>query len=233
MSIQTTSLVNGQWTTRNVDIHHVVAQNREDRQRHKSKSTTDVHERPPIRGVLSQTLVKSPVIKWIIPARMRHKSKNDVVFVYENYIEVREVQSTVLKSENDGRNPQYEEFAEEFENVEAVHKVTMQKVAMKADFDSMIRSAKIIGSPRRYISPQRKRGNHSSKHQSLEENEKNLSPGLPPHILVLSLASKTLVFLFAYHDSPSQIRFVLRKRPLPSQRSSAAQLGDHVAVDPK
>ena len=36
---------------------------------------------PPTMGLLTQTVVPSPVINWIIPARIRHKEKNDILVI--------------------------------------------------------------------------------------------------------------------------------------------------------
>lgn len=45
---------------------------------------------PPV-GLLTQTLIPSPMINWILPARLRHKRCNDVVFVGERGIQIKEV----------------------------------------------------------------------------------------------------------------------------------------------
>jgi hypothetical protein len=41
-------------------------------------------------GLLTQTLVTSPVISWILPARLRNKHHNDVVFIGERRIQIKE-----------------------------------------------------------------------------------------------------------------------------------------------
>ncbi|KAJ5142770.1 uncharacterized protein N7515_001557 [Penicillium bovifimosum] len=41
-------------------------------------------------GLLTQTLVTSPVISWILPARIRNRHHNDVVFIGERRIQVKE-----------------------------------------------------------------------------------------------------------------------------------------------
>lgn len=38
-------------------------------------------EEPPVFGLMTRTLVQSPVIRQIIPARIRSKDLNDVVFI--------------------------------------------------------------------------------------------------------------------------------------------------------
>jgi hypothetical protein len=41
-------------------------------------------------GVLSQTIIPSTTIRWILPARIRHPDHNDVVFVSESFVQLRE-----------------------------------------------------------------------------------------------------------------------------------------------
>ena len=78
MTLNTHHLVNGTWTRRNVDLDYVLAANQEP----ESRSEQHVHiERPPTVGVMTRTIAHSPNIRWIVPARMRFKDKNDVLFV--------------------------------------------------------------------------------------------------------------------------------------------------------
>lgn len=210
MSIQTRSFVDGAWITQTVDIHHLMAQNRAPRQHKRPvKPLEPPPQVPPLLGLLSQTLIRSPVAKWIIPARIRHESKNDVVFVYENYFEIHEVK----KDRN--RSP-------------------MERVAVKADLDSSIRSARIFGLPRKHVSPSLE--DADDRVMEVEEDEDvqgALRSEVPPHILVLALDSKMLAFIFAFHDGAERIRFLQCRRPLPVGRSSLEQLGEFLAIDPK
>jgi len=41
-------------------------------------------------GVLSQTIIPSTTIRWILPARIRHPDHNDVIFVSESFVQLRE-----------------------------------------------------------------------------------------------------------------------------------------------
>lgn len=45
-------------------------------------------------GLLTQLLVSSPVINWILPARLRNKQHNDVVFIGERRIQIKEALSS-------------------------------------------------------------------------------------------------------------------------------------------
>lgn len=54
------------------------------------------HEKPrPLEmtgllGVFTQTLLPSPVIQWILPARLRSKHHNDVVFVGQKRVQIKD-----------------------------------------------------------------------------------------------------------------------------------------------
>jgi hypothetical protein len=41
-------------------------------------------------GVLSRTIIPSTTVRWILPARIRHPDHNDVIFVSESYVQLRE-----------------------------------------------------------------------------------------------------------------------------------------------
>lgn len=38
-------------------------------------------ETPPVFGMLTQTLIRSPLVHWILPARFRSSERNDVAFI--------------------------------------------------------------------------------------------------------------------------------------------------------
>lgn len=42
-------------------------------------------------GLLTQTVIPSPVIRWMIPARLRSKEHNDVVFIGDKRLQIKEV----------------------------------------------------------------------------------------------------------------------------------------------
>ncbi|KAJ5824085.1 hypothetical protein N7447_006425 [Penicillium robsamsonii] len=68
---------------------------------HKTRSTH-------LAGLLTQPLIPSPVINWILPARLRDKHHNDVVFIGERRIQIKEalpsghLQDVVEKSDLEG-----------------------------------------------------------------------------------------------------------------------------------
>lgn len=42
-------------------------------------------------GILSRTIIPSTTIRWILPARIRHPEHNDVVFIGNNVVQIREL----------------------------------------------------------------------------------------------------------------------------------------------
>ena len=75
--LQTGTLVNGQWTTTNVDINTVL-------ERHMERKQDELHceaDKLPALGLLTQTVVETPIVHWIIPARIRSSEYHDVAFI--------------------------------------------------------------------------------------------------------------------------------------------------------
>ena len=163
-------------------------------------------EKPPVVGVLTRTLVKSPVIKFIIPARIRHTSpKNDVIFVRDDSVEIKEVISHREEVGDSGGESAY-----------------LKDIIDKTDFDSSIRSARILGRARHY--------------ETIEEYQDVPSEPmeLPPQILALTLESSKVVFLCAFYDWGNHLRWLSSYRILPDHAQSySKRLGEHLAVDPK
>ena len=187
-----------------MDIHHILAKNREEEPAELPTQALPEGNTPPVLGVLTRTITRSPIYNWIIPARIRHKDKNDVVCIGDNYIEIKELTA------EDGH---------------------LRHVVMKADFASTIRAARVFGTARRpAVSGLDAIIKAESEEMDLDERS---GPKVPPQILVLALESKELVFLFAFDNEDGQVEFLTSHRPLPDQRSYLEQLGKHVAVDPK
>jgi len=217
MSVQTRVLVNNQWATRTVDINQIMAGNRDPVGKQKpSTNETLSAPKPPALGLLTQTLVKSPVVKYIIPARIRHQKYNDVLLIYNNYVEIKEVVTQ-------GYLPDLS--------------VELRDIAVKMDFDSPIRAARVFGSPRKITaSVQEPTGIDTiiKKEQlPLRDASDEYHVGVPPQILILSLESKKLVFLLAFHDASGAVHFLSSERVLPSQAEHNRQLGEYIAVDPR
>ncbi|KAF2137166.1 uncharacterized protein K452DRAFT_302199 [Aplosporella prunicola CBS 121167] len=202
-ALQTGVFENGRWVTRRVNIHEILQENerREARERQpEPRQQQQLHHQPepPVLGLLSRTILRSPVINWIIPARVRHREKNDVVFIGEDFIHIKEILS-------DGH---------------------LRHVASKADFGSHIRAARVFGEPRKFIHP-------PMIEQPQSPMEIDYTEVIPPQILVLTLESQELIFLFAHQNPDGTIDFWSSAVPLDANRSFLEQPGKHLAVDPR
>lgn len=151
-------------------------------------------------GLLSHTMVPSPTIQWILPARLRSQQHNDVVFVGDRHLQIRE----------------------------AVSGIHLEDVTSKSDFDAQIMAAKTINvSTELPWETQMKLGSGNATPST------NLKPqgDLPPQVLVLSLASRELVFL--YYSMSGEGQFVHYRRPLPNDVNMFEQFGRNIAVEPR
>jgi hypothetical protein len=116
MSIETNILVNGTYVPRRITINQILNSNRDQEAEDAFKVQRPRRAKKGI-GLLSKTLIRSPMMKWIIPARIRHKDLNDLIFVGENTVHIKQV----------------------------LRGGVLRDVGTKADFPSQIRSAAVIG----------------------------------------------------------------------------------------
>lgn len=162
----------------------------------KGHKETNLSSTPRV-GLLTQTVISSPVIQLILPARIRSKDHNDVVFVGERSILLREAHEGVY----------------------------LEEVAIKSDFDATIVAAKTI-----------KLSSESSWVQQMRYNDTDMDEdqGLPVDLLVLTLDSKELVFLYYQQESvPEKGKFIQFRKPLPPDVSDLERFGRYLATDPR
>jgi len=77
MSFQTYEYRDGQYHSRTVGLEDVLKA-----QPTVSRPDPEVEDSlPPACGVLTRTIIESPVVHWILPARLRPGNHNDVAFV--------------------------------------------------------------------------------------------------------------------------------------------------------
>lgn len=79
LPLQTQVLVDGQWITRTIDAHTLLQQHNQMNER--TANSTSEMLRPPVRGILTQTVIPSPLVHWILPIRLRGQEYNDVAFI--------------------------------------------------------------------------------------------------------------------------------------------------------
>jgi hypothetical protein len=158
-------------------------------------------------GLLSQTLSPSPTVRWILPARIRSKSQNDVVFVGENFVQLRE----------------------------ALPSGYLSDVTAKLALGAGILAAKVISAKLELVpiveqilnqTREGERERYTIKGREIDEET-------PPQIVLLTLATNDLVFLFAKDFAMGKTRFVYAKKPFLQNVSLAERFGAYIAVDPE
>jgi hypothetical protein len=192
-------LENGFWTTRHENTREAIVRNSEG---HNERPSESEHAKPKL-GLLSQTVIATPTIQLVLPARVRSRRLNDVVFVGETSIQLREV----------------------------IMDTYLEDVMTKSDFDANIIAAKAVQTYRELpLDVQMRLGAQRESPDNLPEAESSL----PGHLLVFTLDSNELVFLY-YNTEPSlgDGHFVHYRRPMPSDINVLERFGQHLAVDPK
>ena len=76
-TLQTGTLVDGQWMTTSVDVNTVL----ERYQERKQEALLTENDPIPSLGLLTQTVINSSVVRWIFPARVRGSEYRDVAFI--------------------------------------------------------------------------------------------------------------------------------------------------------
>jgi hypothetical protein len=203
--VQMNVLVDGEWVSRQVDVYQAMAHARSS----ESETTEDAvktSSQIPEVGVLSRTVIASPVVKFICAANIRHKHFDDVVLVGEDSVQLKEIH-------------------------DYGH---LRHVATKADFHGRILASRVFGDPRelptRVVSPlPAKRTLHRARRSTTGE-EKLV---LPPEVVVLTLTTRTLMFLWAQHTQSGAVTFSQKTVKLPAGASPMDRFGTFLAIDSK
>lgn len=198
MAFQASDLTSDFLSGQSSEIGRAMAQNQ------RCGQPTEAGPNKPKIGLLTQTVVPSPTVRFVVPARLRSRFRNDVAFVGERSIQLREV----------------------------VMSAYLDDVAATSNFDAGIMASKAI---RTYgdlpLDVEMKLGAGQHSHPHVLKSEYNV----PGHILVLTLDSQELIFL--YHRGETSHReedqFVFFRRPMPLDVSIVERFGTHLAVDPK
>ena len=196
------TLVNGQWVTRQLDAHAILARNR---QRVESQTPERSFSMPKLPGwaVMTQTLIDPPTIKQMLPAQMRHHGKDYVVFIRSRSVEIHEV----IESED-------HEF---------------RRIHPKVKVQSPIRAARVFGS---FEDTSEVSENKDDIKMELETNDQSTLSDLAPQFVALALDSKKLCFLFPTTDLSGKVEILQSYKELYSGSSYQEQIGEHIAVDP-
>lgn len=160
---------------------------------------------PQTEGFLSRTLSSSPCIRWIIPARIRSPSRNDLAFVGETSVHLREFIST--------------------------GEPHLAEAICKLDIRDTILAANVISSKVETVPTLEQTLHQTVEDEKFTVNGRAVSEDEPPQVLVLSTASSELVFLYVHQSYEGPPRFVYAKRSLLAGLDLEQQLGIHLAKD--
>lgn len=155
-------------------------------------------------GILSLTLSPSPVIRWILPARIRSRRHNDVVFVGSTYVHLLEFFDT-------GR---------------------LSETIAKLDFGTQILGAKVISAKHEVIPMMSAILDQEWDEERFLIRGMPIDDDQPPQILVLATALNELIYIYAKtsHDNNSA-RLVFAKRSLLEDSDISEKYLRHMAID--
>lgn len=207
--VQGLVLVNGEWVSRPLDVYQIMAgAQQDDTEMREPAVKTAGHPHAPGYGILSKTVLPSPSFKFILPANIRHTDLNDIVLVGEDSVQLKEIQDY-------GR---------------------LRNAAVKSDFSGRILEAGVFGDPRE-VHVHRSVGSPLPKTQTSQKSRRftasSEGDSLPPEVVVLTLTSRTLMFLWAQQTATGKSGFRQRTVKLPAGSSRFDRLGQYLAIDTK
>ncbi|KAM0809922.1 putative Mono-functional DNA-alkylating methyl methanesulfonate N-term-domain-containing protein [Seiridium cardinale] len=199
MALQTNVFENGEWVTRTLEPRELFRQTSSPQQPKPKKQ----HFVPPTYGLLTKTVIESPVFHWVLPVQLRSARHNDVAFIGDNFIQVCEL----------GRDGQ------------------LQDIARKQDLGSRIRNACVLGSPSNYADDSNPEHIKTEEGDlDMLDGQSQLRRVLPPQLLVLVLEGSELVFLHLEEGASGELGFILHGENIPG--TPFVSPGFHLAVDP-
>lgn len=199
--------VDGDWVSRPADVYRIIARAQQQADTEMREPESKPQNTVPKLGILSRTVFASPFIKFVLSANIRHKRLNDVVFVGEDAVHLKEIQAY-------GH---------------------LRHAATKADFTGRILAARVFGEPRKvqvhteYGKPWNKAAVHAERRSFTTDD----ADAFPPEIIALTLSSRTLMFLWAHQTKTGSVGFHQKTFRLPAGTSRHDRLGAFLAVDPK
>ncbi|KAF1924960.1 uncharacterized protein M421DRAFT_424372 [Didymella exigua CBS 183.55] len=207
--VQGLVLVDNEWVSRPLDIYQIMARaQQDDTDTRESVVQPAGHPHIPGYGILSRTVLPSPLCKFILPANIRHKDLNDIVLVGEDSVQLKEIRDY-------GR---------------------LCHVAVKSNFSGRILTARVFGDPRE-IHANKTVGSPLPTKQTAPRNIPSAThthgQDLPPEVIVLTLTTRTLMFLWAQRSATGQSFFQQKTIKLAAGSSRFDRLGQYLAVDPK
>ncbi|CAG8960954.1 hypothetical protein HYFRA_00002491 [Hymenoscyphus fraxineus] len=213
MAFETSSLVNGQWTTRTMGLDAVLQHyNQEDKEARMAHVEV---EQAPTLGLLTQTVIRSPLAHWILPVRLRSQESNDVVFIGDDFVQVKELR------------PDRQ----------------LWDVIRKENFGARIRNARVMGSLKGFNSENTDGfGSQEIKDEdddvlmdatpNLEHHAQRDGSVLSPQCILLQLDTGDSVFLMLQRTKTGSLGFVSSVCKRVPKPMLGLQPGTHLAVDP-
>ncbi|KAI2624298.1 mono-functional DNA-alkylating methyl methanesulfonate N-term-domain-containing protein [Hypoxylon sp. NC1633] len=210
MSLQTYVLENDEWVARTISADELMRGDGTSQRKAGRQSLS----KPPICGVLSRTIVESPVVRWVLPVQLRSARYNDVALISDHCVQICEL----------GRDRQ------------------LHDVIRKTDFGSRIRNAVVMGSPQ-YSRKASESAEDDTTRIKVEDGGavpdetgttlpgfRDVNSRLPPQVLILVLERGDLVFLFLQQGTARSWVFFTSTHKVPGQRLVCP--GFHLAIDP-
>ncbi|KAI1272567.1 mono-functional DNA-alkylating methyl methanesulfonate N-term-domain-containing protein [Xylaria sp. FL0933] len=193
-SLQTHVFVNDEWVTQTITAEELIGTT----SHAPSESAAPAVPKPPTCGVLSRTIIESPVTRWVHPVQLRSSRFNDVALVGDRYVQI-------------------SEFGPDCQ---------LMPVAKKVYLDSRIRNCRVIGAHdylARYRQDVEANYNKSSDEgmtgsPSPSSSSSHKSTGLFQEILVLVLSTGDLEFLFMSLTPAGDWEFISSRLPISSWR---------------
>ncbi|RMZ89326.1 hypothetical protein DV736_g3444, partial [Chaetothyriales sp. CBS 134916] len=159
-------------------------------------------------GFLSRTVSSSSTTKWILPARLRSTARNDIVFVGDNSIQLRE-----------------------FVTTSEAHLVD---VTTKFAFRSLILAAGVISAPTEVekVDVLEQIVNQTVEKEHYVIGGKPLPDDYPAQILVLALAACELAFVYVQQEPSGACTFRWARRPILAGCDLPDKFCKTLAIDP-
>ncbi|KAI0100845.1 hypothetical protein GGR51DRAFT_340203 [Nemania sp. FL0031] len=197
-SLQAQVFVNDEWVTQTVTAEELLGTSRPH-----PKSVVLNDPAPPKYGVLTRTIIESPIIRWVLPIQLRSPLFNDVALVGDQSVQICEL----------GTDTQ------------------LQPIARKVSFSSKIRNCRAIGTNGYLTARKHSILRDISSNSSSSPTSTPLADGaeLFQQVLVLVLAEE-LVFLFMNRTATGDWKFVSSHYPITS--GTLAYPGFQMTISP-
>ncbi|KAK0735889.1 mono-functional DNA-alkylating methyl methanesulfonate N-term-domain-containing protein [Apiosordaria backusii] len=198
MAFQTNVLRDGEWVTETISVQSILRSQQVD------AAPQQQVVKAPRCGLLTRTIAESPLTHSILPVRIRSSHHNDVAFIGDHFVQIRELR-------RDGH---------------------LKDIIKKINFGSRIKNACVVGKfDIKTVEGQDATSSQPPiKVEDHHADQFGFSPRLPPQMLMLALESGDSVFMFVRPGLDGKPEFVTTRFVSPTQRLAPPTF--HLAVDP-